>query len=84
VAPGSEQYAIGSPAVKEASIKLENGKTFTIRTKGQSDKNVYVQKMELNGKPLNRHYLTHSELASGGELTFYMGAKPNKKQLSMR
>ncbi|WP_276496387.1 GH92 family glycosyl hydrolase [Pontibacter litorisediminis] len=83
VAPGSEQYAIGSPAIKEASIHLENGKTFAIRTKNQSDKNVYVQKMELNGKPLNRSYLTHSDLTSGGELTFYMGAKPNKKQVSM-
>ncbi|OKL40335.1 GH92 family glycosyl hydrolase [Pontibacter flavimaris] len=84
VAPGSEQYAIGSPAVKEASIHLENGKTFTIRTKNQSDKNVYVQKMELNGKPLNRSYLTHTELVNGGELTFYMGARPNKKQFSRR
>ncbi|WP_266206063.1 GH92 family glycosyl hydrolase [Pontibacter kalidii] len=83
VAPGSEQYAIGSPAVKEASINLENGKTFTIRTKNQSDRNVYVQRMELNGKPLNRSFLTHSELANGGELTFYMGAKPNRKQVSM-
>ncbi|TPE46373.1 GH92 family glycosyl hydrolase [Pontibacter mangrovi] len=83
VAPGSEQYAIGSPAVKEARIQLENGKTFIIHTKNQRDKNVYVQRMELNGKPLNRSYLTHSELAKGGELTFYMGAKPNKKQVSM-
>lgn len=84
VAPGSEQYAIGSPAIKEASIHLENGKTFTIRTKSQSDKNVYVQKIELNGKPLNRSYLTHTELVNGGDLVFYMGAKPNRKQVSMR
>ncbi|WP_224996288.1 GH92 family glycosyl hydrolase [Cesiribacter sp. SM1] len=84
VAPGSEQYAIGSPAVKSASIKLENGKTFHVVVKKQSDKNVYVQKMELNGKPLNRSYLTHPEIMSGGTITFYMGAKPNTEQVAIR
>src|SRR6202008_652027 len=47
VAPGSDQYAIGSPAVYHAVINLENGKTFTVNVKNQSDKNVYVQKIVL-------------------------------------
>ncbi|MCO6147216.1 GH92 family glycosyl hydrolase [Flavobacterium sp. NRK1] len=78
VAPGSDQYAIGSPKVKEAVLTLENGNTFTIRTKNQSARNVYVTKVELNGKPLNRNYLTHKEITSGGELTFYMSNKSKK------
>ncbi|MBF9254564.1 GH92 family glycosyl hydrolase [Pontibacter sp. 172403-2] len=83
VAPGSVQYAIGSPAIQQATIRLENGKSFTINTRHQSDKNVYVQKVKLNGKTLERGYLTHNDIMQGGNITFYMGAKPNKRQLSM-
>jgi predicted alpha-1,2-mannosidase len=75
VAPGSDVYQIGSPAVNAATLHLENGKTFSIEAKNQSDKNVYVQKIELNGKPLNRLYITHSEIINGGKLVFYMTDK---------
>ena len=73
VAPGSDQYAIGSPAVDQATINLENGKTFTINTKNQSPKNVYIQKILLNGKPLNGYFITHNDIMNGGEITFFMG-----------
>lgn len=79
VAPGSDQYSIGSPAVDGAIIQLENGKSFVIEAQNQSDKNVYVQKMILNGQPLNRLYLTHSDITDGGKLVFVMGEKPKKK-----
>lgn len=72
VAPGSDVYQIGSPAVNAAAIHLENAKTFSIIAKNQSDKNVYVEKIELNGKPLNRLYITHKEIMNGGKLVFYM------------
>lgn len=72
VAPGSPVYQIGSPAVKAATLHLENGKTFLIEAKNQSDTNVYVKKIELNGKPLNRLYITHDEIINGGKLVFFM------------
>lgn len=73
VAPGSDHYDLGSPSVTKAVLQLENGKTFTIETKNQSDRNVHVQKTVLNGQTLNRLYLTHSEIMNGGTLVFYMG-----------
>ncbi|QJX46859.1 glycoside hydrolase family 92 protein [Hymenobacter taeanensis] len=76
VAPGSEEYAIGSPTVQSATLRLENGKTFTIQTKNQSDKNVYVKQMMLNGKPLTRPFLKHSDITQGGELVFTMSSRP--------
>ncbi len=76
VAPGSDQYSITSPAVNAATLKLENGKTFAVEAIGQSPKNVYIQKMELNGKPLNRLYITHAEIMKGGKLVYYLGDKP--------
>jgi predicted alpha-1,2-mannosidase len=77
--PGSEEYAIGSPLVKSATIRLENGKNINIEAVNQSEKNIYIQKVLLNGKELHRRYLLHSELESGPSIQFYMGAKPNKK-----
>jgi len=82
VTPGSDQYIIGSPAIQNAKLNLENGKIFEVDVKDQSDKNVYIQKIELNGKVLTRNYITHSEIMGGGQIKFYMGAKPNKKRVS--
>lgn len=72
VTPGSDHYDIGSPCVNAAVLHLENGKTFFIKVKNQGNKNVYVAKTELNGKQLNRLYLTHEEILAGGELVFHM------------
>jgi predicted alpha-1,2-mannosidase len=79
VAPASDQYWLGSPAIKTAVVNLENGNTFSVETIDQSDKNVYVKKVLLNGQLLNRLYITHDEIIKGGKMTFYMSAKPTKK-----
>lgn len=78
VAPASGQYMLGSPAIESAVLKLENGKTLTIEAKNQSDKNVYVKKVVLNGQTLKRPYLTYAEITDGGKITFYMDDKPAK------
>lgn len=74
--PGNDEYQIGSPNVRKAVLKLENGKTFSIETVNQSPKNVYVSKVELNGKLLNGLSIKHSEIMSGGKIVFYMSGKP--------
>ena len=79
VAPGSDEYALGSPLVKNAVLNLENGKTFEVENVNQSDKNVFVSKVLLNGKQLSRPFLKHSDIINGGKITFYMTSKPNKK-----
>jgi predicted alpha-1,2-mannosidase len=78
VAPGNNQYQLGSPAINKAHIQLENGKTFSIEAVNQSDKNVYVQKVLLNGKQLDTPVLNYEDIMQGGELVFYMGDKPKK------
>ncbi|MFH6950301.1 GH92 family glycosyl hydrolase [Flavobacterium sp. FlaQc-51] len=79
VAPGSDEYALGSPLVKKATFNLENGKNFEVETVNQSDKNVFVNKVILNGKQLDKPFLKHADIINGGKITFYMSAKPNKK-----
>ncbi|BDS11139.1 GH92 family glycosyl hydrolase [Aureispira anguillae] len=76
VTPGSDLYAIGSPLVKEATLRLENGKTFKISTKNQSKENVYVHQILLNGEKLEGTFLTHDAITHGGELIFEMSARP--------
>jgi putative alpha-1,2-mannosidase len=79
MAPGSLSYELGSPAVVNATINLENGKTFTVKTRNQSNKNVYVSKVLLNGKVLDRRILNHDEIMNGGEIEFFMSSKPTTK-----
>ncbi|MCL1667195.1 GH92 family glycosyl hydrolase [Elizabethkingia ursingii] len=78
VAPGSEDYAIGSPAINNAVLSLENGKNFEIEAIDQSPENVYIKKILLNGKEIKNFTLKHSDIMNGGKLTFYMGNKPKK------
>ena len=77
VAPGSSEYSIGSPLVNNAKINLENGKTFEIEVKNQSDKNVFVKNITLNGKPVNNYSINHSEIVKGGKMIFMMSNKHN-------
>ena len=78
VCPGSDEYIIGSPAVSEATVRLSNGKELTITAENQSDENVYVQSVRVNGKPWNSVHLPHKEIANGGTIEFTMGPTPNK------
>jgi len=77
VAPGSNQYVIGRPFVDRAVLNLPGGKRFTVETTGLSDANRYVGKVELNGKPLTRSWISDAEIRSGGTLRFTMQAKPD-------
>ncbi|REH01600.1 GH92 family glycosyl hydrolase [Flavobacterium aquicola] len=79
VAPGSDQYSLGSPLVNKAELTLENGKTFTVEAIKQSPKNVYVQKVLLDGKPVTDLFINHSAITNGSKVTFYMGPKPKMK-----
>ena len=78
VTPGSDEYSLGSPAVKNAVLSLENGKTFSIEALNQSDKNVYVSKVLLNGKEVTDWKIKHADITKGGKLSFYMSSKPRK------
>jgi len=76
VAPGSVQYAIGSPWLDKVTIHLENGKAFSVTAEGQSE-DIYIQSATLNDAPHTPTYITHQHIMQGGDLAFDMGAKPN-------
>ena len=78
VCPGADHYAIGSPLFDKVSMKLENGKTFTVKSSNGSDANVYIQSAKLNGTPYNKCFITYDDIMNGGTIEFTMGAEPNK------
>ena len=77
------KYQIGSPIFNEITISLSDkyysGKQFVIIANNNSKENLYIQSVKLNGKTLNRMFLLHDEIVSGGKLILEMGAEPNKK-----
>ena len=76
VTPGTDQYVLGSPVFRNATLKLDGGKVFRIIAEGNSPDNVYIQSATLNGKPLDANYITYQDIMSGGELHLVMGPSP--------
>jgi len=75
VCPGADEYVIGSPLVKSAIVDLGNGKTLHIKAENQSEENVFVKEVLLDGRRLETPFITHSQLTKGGELVFVMSNK---------
>ena len=79
VTPGKAEYAIGSPLFEEAAMRLSNGNTFTVKARGASRDNKYIRSAKLNGKPLDKPFLSHEDLMAGGSLELVMGSLPDKE-----
>jgi predicted alpha-1,2-mannosidase len=77
VNPSNGAYVFGSPLFDEATIGLPENKKFTIIANENSDDNIYIQSVELNGKEYKYSYITHKDIMQGGELVFNMGPNPN-------
>ena len=78
VEPCGGKWQIGSAIVKDATLQVGDGKTFRIITHKNSDKNIYVQKVLLNGIPVNRTWIDHKDIVNGGTLEVFFGKKPSK------
>jgi predicted alpha-1,2-mannosidase len=78
VCPGTDQYVLGSPIFDKVTLQLENGKSFTIESKNNTQKNVFVDDVKLNGKDHQNNYIRHSEIMNGGKLEFRMSPEANK------
>ncbi|MBR6361789.1 MAG: GH92 family glycosyl hydrolase [Bacteroidales bacterium] len=88
VCPGTDQYVLGAPYLPYIRITLPGGKKLEIKADGVSDRNRYVKRVKINGKPLDRRYVTHEEILDGGVWEFEMASRPSgakglKKPYSM-
>ena len=75
--PAVGYYVLGLPRFQNVRLTFENGKQFEVIAKNLNEQNCFVQSVMLNGKPLERSYVTFEEVFGGGTLEFTMTAQPN-------
>jgi predicted alpha-1,2-mannosidase len=75
---GSRYYAVGSPLFTRAVVHLQNGRRLVIDAPGNSPRNVYVQRVRVNGASWWNSYLRQSQVANGGHIEFDMGPRPSR------
>jgi len=78
VTPATDEFIIGSPLFKKATLNLRNGKTFTIEAKNNSKNNFYIQSARLNYSDYQNSFINCSDIQKGGLLEFEVSNTPNK------
>ena len=73
---GAPVYYLNVPLFKTVSFKWPNGKIFKINVDNYVDNAKYVENVTLNGKVLDRLWITHDEIMKGGELVITASDKP--------
>jgi predicted alpha-1,2-mannosidase len=73
---GQDLYYLHGPRFQKIAFHLASGKTFTIIGHDVGEKNIYIQSATLNGKPLDRPWIHHADIANGGTLEFEMTDHP--------
>jgi predicted alpha-1,2-mannosidase len=74
--PAGGRYWFGSPIVDEAVLDVGGGRTFTVRADGNSATNRYIRHITLNGEEYRMPYISHTDIAQGGEMIIEMGPEP--------
>ena len=77
VCPGTDEYVIGAPLFKKATLHFENGNNLVIDAQNNSKENLYIESLRVNGQESTRNYLKHADLLRGGTIEFKMGSHPN-------
>jgi predicted alpha-1,2-mannosidase len=80
VCPASDQYALGAPLFKKITLNLEDGRKVIINAPANSDDNVYVKGLTINGQSYDKNWLSHRALLQGEVINFDMSAQPNKQR----
>ena len=78
--PGTDQYVLGAPLFKKATVHFENGKTLEIKAPQNSRINMYIKDMKVNGAEYSKNYITHSLLQNGGVVDCVMSDAPNTER----
>lgn len=75
--PLSDEYAVGSPQFKRATIHLENGNDIVIEAPENGPENRYIRKMTVNGKR-SSPFINYSEIKEGAKIRLEMKDNPAK------
>ena len=77
VCPGTDEYILGAPLFRKATLHFENGNDLVLSASENSEGNRYIDQMEVNGQSYTANFLKHGEMLKGGKIEFRMSAYPN-------
>lgn len=77
VCSAGDQYVLGTPLFKKATINLENGNKIVINAPNNSAENLYVKDIAYNGKTYTKNYYDYKSLLKGAVIDITMDSKPN-------
>ncbi|MCK0189773.1 GH92 family glycosyl hydrolase [Arenibacter sp. F20364] len=75
---GTDIYQLGAPLFKSATLNIGEDQ-LVIKTENYAPEHIYVKKILLNNRSLNRTWIQHKEIANGGEIIFIMAKEPQEK-----
>lgn len=73
---GQDFYYLLPPAFSDVELTMENGKTIRVRAHRSTPSARYIASVKLNGKRLNRSWVSHDEIAAGALLEFELSENP--------
>jgi len=76
VDPVSGTYLLTTPAYASYEIHVSNQVSWKVRCDHDPQVYPYIRALKLNGKLLERNYLTYTEIMQGGELIFQLKSAP--------
>ena len=79
VCPGSNEFALTTPLFEKVTLPLNNGKVLTITANDPED-NIYIESVSLNGKAIDKNFITYEQLMEGGTLAFTLTDEPNMER----
>ncbi len=72
---GTARYEIGTPLFARTALDMGAGKTLEIVADNHTPGNYLVERVEINGEPLDQWHFMHDRIAEGGTLRFVMQAE---------
>ncbi len=78
VCPATDEYVLGAPLFPKLTLSLENGNKVVITAPKNSQENLYVNGLRINGTDYNKNWFSHTELMKGANIDVDMSATPNK------
>jgi len=78
VNPANGVFVFGTPLVRRAVLKVGEGKQFTLETENFGNKNIYIQRATLDGRPYTKSYIDFKDIKAGSTLKLFMGDKAKK------
>lgn len=78
VDPVSGNYQLCSPLFDNVTLETGSGKQFNINVHKKTSKDIFIQKVQWNGKQYAQRHISYKMLSGGGQLDIWLGNAPGQ------